>query len=97
MLAAHELGMTDGSYAFFNIVLFDSTYFGDIGWRRGDGHDDDAKAAYRSLMTFTLHKEMSPEYEDFALEVKERSLKEYNFSYDALGEEVDIVFTLIVI
>ena len=88
MLAAHRLGMTDGSYAFFNIVLFDSSYFGNIGWERGDADDENAKAAYRALMTFTLHKKKSPVFEEFALDVKERALKEFNFSYDAIGEEV---------
>ncbi|XP_071492420.1 atrial natriuretic peptide receptor 1-like isoform X3 [Diadema antillarum] len=89
MLAAHRLGMTDGSYAFFNIVLFDSTYFGNIGWKRDDEHDEEAKAAYRALMTFTLHNKKTPQYEEFALEVKERAMAEFNFSYDSIGEEVN--------
>ncbi|XP_063952142.1 atrial natriuretic peptide receptor 3-like [Lytechinus pictus] len=88
MLAAHRLGMTDGSYAFFNIVLFDSSYFGDTGWARGDGDDEEAKAAYRALMTFTLHKNKSEVFDDFALHVKDLAKSEFNFSYDEINEEV---------
>ncbi|XP_041458027.1 atrial natriuretic peptide receptor 3-like [Lytechinus variegatus] len=89
MLAAHRLGMTDGSYAFFNIVLFDSSYFGDTGWARGDGNDEEAKAAYRALMTFTLHKNKSEVFDDFALHVKDLAKSEFNFSYDEINEEVN--------
>ncbi|XP_022087156.1 atrial natriuretic peptide receptor 1-like isoform X5 [Acanthaster planci] len=89
MLAAHELGMTNGEYAFFNIFLFDSNYFGDVTWKRGDKDDEAAKQAYRSLMTFTLRKPETPKFEAFAAEVKERALRDYNFSFDAVGEEVN--------
>ena len=90
MLAAHDLGMTNGEYAFFNIFLFDSNYFGDTSWKRGDENDDKAKEAYRSLMTFTLRKPDTPQFADFAMKVKERALTQYNFSFDSLGEEVII-------
>ena len=88
MLAAHDLGMTKGEYAFFNIFLFDSNYFGDVSWRRNDGRDEDAKEAYRSLMTFTLRKPDTPKFATFAQEVKQKALERYNFSFDDLGEEV---------
>ncbi|XP_033624202.1 atrial natriuretic peptide receptor 1-like [Asterias rubens] len=89
MLAAHELGMTNGEYAFFNIFLFDSNYFGDVSWKRGDEYDQDAKEAYRSLMTFTLRKPDTPKFATFAKKVKEQALANYNFSFDALNEEVN--------
>nr|XP_006816519.1 PREDICTED: atrial natriuretic peptide receptor 1-like [Saccoglossus kowalevskii] len=99
MLAAHDLGMTKinketgrAEYAFFNIQLFDSAYFGDIGWKRGeggDGRDEDAKEAYRSLMTLTLRKPDTKEYQDFAREVKQRALEDYGFDYDKEGEDVN--------
>ncbi|XP_077993685.1 atrial natriuretic peptide receptor 1-like isoform X3 [Glandiceps talaboti] len=95
MLAAHGLGMTtpnkDGhaQYVFFNIQLFDSAYFGSVGWEKGDEHDADAKQAYRSLMTLTLRKPDTPEYNDFAKEVKMRALRDYQFDYDKEGEGVN--------
>ncbi|XP_077865379.1 atrial natriuretic peptide receptor 1-like [Saccoglossus kowalevskii] len=99
MLAAHDLGMTKinketgrAEYAFFNIQLFDSAYFGDIGWKRGeggDGRDEDAKEAYRSLMTLTLRKPDTTEYQDFARDVKQRALQDYGFDYDKEGEDVN--------
>ncbi|XP_006816727.1 atrial natriuretic peptide receptor 3-like, partial [Saccoglossus kowalevskii] len=99
MLAAHDLGMTKinkktgrAEYAFFNIQLFDSAYFGDIGWKNGtegDARDEDAKEAYRSLMTLTLRKPDTKEYQDFAREVKQRALEDYGFDYDKEGEDVN--------
>ncbi|XP_070536694.1 atrial natriuretic peptide receptor 1-like isoform X2 [Ptychodera flava] len=95
MLAAHDLGMTkpnkDGhaEYVFFNLQLFDSAYFGSVGWKKGDGRDEDAKQAYRSLMTLALRKPDTPEYEDFANEVKRRALADYSFDYDKEGEHVN--------
>nr|XP_006813370.1 PREDICTED: atrial natriuretic peptide receptor 1-like [Saccoglossus kowalevskii] len=79
-------------YAFFNIQLFDSAYFGDIGWNRGedgDGRDEDAKEAYRALMTLTLRKPDTTEYNDFAREVKRRALRDYGFDYDKENEDVN--------
>ena len=96
MLAAHDLGMTNGEYAFINIKLFDSNYFGNnkLVWKRdGDSKENNEKAkqAFRSLMTFTLRKPNTPQYEDFAKDVKERALKYYDFDFDAVNETVSIL------
>ena len=93
MLAAHELKMTNGEYAFINIKLFDSNYFGNnkLVWHRegdSDEENEKAKQAFRALMTFTLRKPNTPQYDEFALEVKQRAKKYYDFDFDAVNETV---------
>uniref|UniRef100_A0A8C2RWU7 Atrial natriuretic peptide receptor 3 n=1 Tax=Capra hircus TaxID=9925 RepID=A0A8C2RWU7_CAPHI len=63
-------GMTSGDYAFFNIELFNSSFYGDGSWKRGDKHDFEAKQAYSSLQTITLLRTVKPEFEKFSMEVK---------------------------
>ncbi|XP_071941644.1 atrial natriuretic peptide receptor 1-like isoform X1 [Antedon mediterranea] len=89
MLKAHEMGMTTGEYAFFNIQLFDSDYFGDSGWKRGDSRDEEAKEAYKAMMTLTLRKPTSPEYMDFSTKVKEHALTQYGYSFEKHNQEVN--------
>ncbi|XP_033105944.1 atrial natriuretic peptide receptor 1-like [Anneissia japonica] len=89
MLKAYDMGMTTGEYAFFNIQLFDSDYFGDSGWRRNDENDEKAKEAYRAMMTLTLRKPDSPEYKNFSIEVKEHALKKYGYSFEKHHQEVN--------
>ncbi|XP_072020505.1 atrial natriuretic peptide receptor 3-like [Amphiura filiformis] len=93
MLAAHDLGMTNGEYAFINIKLFDSNYFGNnkLVWHReGDTAEENerAKQAFRALMTFTLRKPNTPAYAKFAEDVKERARRDYNFDFDAVNETI---------
>ncbi|XP_075040729.1 atrial natriuretic peptide receptor 3 [Mixophyes fleayi] len=70
MLAAHRQGMTKGDYVFINIELFNSSFYGDGSWSRGDKHDVEAKQAYSSLQTVTLLRTVKPEFEKFSIEVK---------------------------
>nr|BAA07946.1 natriuretic peptide receptor type-D [Anguilla japonica] len=70
MLAAHRRRLTNGSYIFFNIELFNSSSYGNGSWKRGDKFDMDAKQAYATLNTVTLLRTVKPEFEDFSMEVK---------------------------
>ncbi|XP_072288825.1 atrial natriuretic peptide receptor 3 [Eucyclogobius newberryi] len=70
MLAAHRHSLTNGSYIFFNIELFNASSYGDGWWRRDDSHDAEAMQAYRSLNTLTLLKSTKPQFENFTLEMK---------------------------
>ncbi|XP_063051311.1 atrial natriuretic peptide receptor 3 isoform X2 [Engraulis encrasicolus] len=71
MLAAHRRKMTNGSYIFFNIDLFNSTDYGLEGsWKRGDKYDKEARAAYSALNTVTLLRTVKPEFENFTIELK---------------------------
>ena len=93
MLAAHDLGMTNGEYAFINIKLFDSNYFGNnkLVWQRETDtpeENEKAKQAFRALMTFTLRKPHTKAYEKFAEEVKLRAKNDYSFDFDAVNETV---------
>ncbi|KAI1905218.1 hypothetical protein AGOR_G00013860 [Albula goreensis] len=70
MLAAHRRRLTNGSYIFFNIELFNSSSYGNGSWKRGDKYDMDAKQAYATLNTLTLLRTVKPEFENFSVEVK---------------------------
>ncbi|XP_043929379.1 atrial natriuretic peptide receptor 3 isoform X2 [Protopterus annectens] len=70
MLAAHDEGMTNGDYVFFNIELFNSSAYGNGAWKRDDIHDAKAKKAYSCLQTVTLLRTVKPEFEKFSLTVK---------------------------
>ncbi|XP_017290715.1 atrial natriuretic peptide receptor 3 [Kryptolebias marmoratus] len=70
MLAAHKQQLTNGSYIFFNVDLFNASSYGNGSWKRGDEHDDDARQAYASLNTVTLLRTVKPEYRNFSIEIK---------------------------
>ncbi|CAB1322479.1 unnamed protein product, partial [Coregonus sp. 'balchen'] len=70
MLAAHRRRLTNGSYIFFNIELFNSTSYGNGSWKRGDKYDSEARQAYSALNMVTLLRTVKPEFENFSLEVK---------------------------
>ncbi|XP_061409457.1 atrial natriuretic peptide receptor 3-like [Lethenteron reissneri] len=82
LLEAHRKGMTGGDHVFFNIELFNSTQYGDGRWRRGDGLDGEARAAFRALRTVTLLRTQRAEFDSFSVEMKRRSRETFNFSYD---------------
>uniref|UniRef100_A0A096MDR8 Natriuretic peptide receptor 3 n=1 Tax=Poecilia formosa TaxID=48698 RepID=A0A096MDR8_POEFO len=70
MLAAHKQQLTNGSYMFFNVDLFNASSYGNGSWKREDEFDDDARQAYASLNTVTLLRTVKPEYENFSMEMK---------------------------
>ncbi|XP_047236296.1 atrial natriuretic peptide receptor 3 [Girardinichthys multiradiatus] len=70
MLAVHRQQMTNGSFMFFNVDLFNASSYGNGSWRRDDEFDDDARQAYSSLNTVTLLRTVKPEYENFSMEMK---------------------------
>ncbi|KAJ8380438.1 hypothetical protein SKAU_G00012160 [Synaphobranchus kaupii] len=70
MLAAHRRRLTNGSYIFFNIELFNSSSYGNGSWRRGDKYDAEAKLAYSALNVVTLMRTAKAEFETFTVEVK---------------------------
>ncbi|XP_013883150.1 atrial natriuretic peptide receptor 3 isoform X2 [Austrofundulus limnaeus] len=70
MLVAHDQQLTNGSYMFFNVDLFNASSYGNGSWRRGDEYDDNARQAYASLNTVTLLRTVKPEYRNFSIEIK---------------------------
>ncbi|XP_061115514.1 atrial natriuretic peptide receptor 3 isoform X2 [Conger conger] len=70
MLAAHRRRLTNGSYIFFNIELFNSSSYGNGSWRRGDKYDSEARLAYSALNVVTLMRTVKAEFETFTAEVK---------------------------
>ncbi|XP_070690488.1 atrial natriuretic peptide receptor 3 [Pempheris klunzingeri] len=70
MLAAHRRRLTNGNHMFFNIDLFNASSYGNGSWKREDKYDNDARQAYASLNTVTLLRTVSPEFENFAMEMK---------------------------
>ncbi|XP_034025626.1 atrial natriuretic peptide receptor 3 [Thalassophryne amazonica] len=76
MLAAQRWQLTNGSYIFFNIELFNASSYGNGSWKRGDKYDDEARQAYASLNTVTLLRTVKPEFENFSMEMRKSIEKE---------------------
>ncbi|KAL6113784.1 npr3 [Pungitius sinensis] len=70
MLAAHRRRLTNPNYMFFNVELFNASFYGNGSWKRGDEYDNDARQAYASLNTLTLLRTVKPEFENFSMEMK---------------------------
>ncbi|KYN34878.1 Atrial natriuretic peptide receptor 1 [Trachymyrmex septentrionalis] len=81
MLAAHELGMTRGDWAFFDVEIFHGSYWGDHDWEVGDEDDATARKAYEALLRVSLLQPTSPRFQDFADNVKHRAQTNYNYSF----------------
>ncbi|XP_077993897.1 atrial natriuretic peptide receptor 1-like [Glandiceps talaboti] len=81
LIKAHEQGMINGDYAFFNVYLVAYTYYGENTWYRGDEYDEVAKQAYEALNTVTLYVPSTSEYLEFADEVTRRSIEVYNYDF----------------
>nr|XP_032829843.1 atrial natriuretic peptide receptor 3-like [Petromyzon marinus] len=81
MLEAQRKGMTNGDFVFFNIELFNSTIYGNGNWLRDDGRNDEARRAFRALKTVTLLRSVRPEFEEFTVAMRQRSLVQHGFDY----------------
>ncbi|XP_002006469.3 atrial natriuretic peptide receptor 1 isoform X2 [Drosophila mojavensis] len=88
MLAAHSLGMTNGEWVFLDVEIFQSAYWGDKDWELGDENDMKARKAYEALLRVSLLQPTSPTFQDFADNVRENALTEYNYTFGE-GEEVN--------
>ncbi|CAG9763987.1 unnamed protein product [Ceutorhynchus assimilis] len=66
------------------------SYWGDHDWKAGDFEDHQARKAYEALLRVSLLHPTSDKFQDFTDKVKERSLKDYNYSISE-GEEVNFV------
>ncbi|KAI8507873.1 Nitrogen permease regulator 2 [Branchiostoma belcheri] len=81
LLQAHDMGLTSGEYAFFDVDLFPSDEIGYGSWSRGDGRDRDAKQAYQALMIITMQTPNSTSYIDFSERVKMMAKQNHNYTY----------------
>uniref|UniRef100_A0ABM0M773 Atrial natriuretic peptide receptor 1-like n=1 Tax=Saccoglossus kowalevskii TaxID=10224 RepID=A0ABM0M773_SACKO len=91
MLNAYDLGLINGSYAFFCIEFFkQKDTFGDFSWISQDGRNEDAKKAYEALFKLSFYKPANNEFNKFADEVKLRSKAEFGYEYGP-DEEVSVL------
>ncbi|PBC26770.1 Atrial natriuretic peptide receptor [Apis cerana cerana] len=88
MLAAHDLEMTKGDWAFLDVEIFQGSYWGDHDWEVGDEDDTIARKAYEALLRVSLLQPTSPRFQDFADTVRQRAQTDYNYSFSE-GEEVN--------
>ncbi|TGZ50130.1 Guanylate cyclase [Temnothorax longispinosus] len=88
MLAAHDLGMTRGDWAFLDVEIFHGSYWGDHDWEVGDEDDANARKAYEALLRVSLLQPTSPRFQDFAENVRQRAQTNYNYTFPE-GEEVN--------
>ncbi|XP_043512198.1 atrial natriuretic peptide receptor 1 isoform X1 [Frieseomelitta varia] len=88
MLAAHDLEMTRGDWAFLDVEIFQGSYWGDHDWEVRDEDDSIARKAYEALLRVSLLQPTSPRFQDFAETVRQRAQTDYNY-YFSEGEEVN--------
>ncbi|GFR98936.1 guanylate cyclase [Elysia marginata] len=91
MIQAHHLNFDNGEYVFFNIDLFSSQNATALAWHRpeeSDQRNEDARAAYESLMTVSLRKPTSTAYEEFSQDVRDKSAAMYK-NFTAVEQEVN--------
>ncbi|CAH8444548.1 unnamed protein product [Dicrocoelium dendriticum] len=84
MLKAHELGLTNGEYVFLSVDLFSNTDRIERPWYQENAsaeENENAREAYRSLMTFVLRRPDSEAYRRFANEVRARALRDYHTQF----------------
>ena len=92
LIAAHNLGYPQsGEYVFMDveIIYFPGDYYGDHSWYRGDDDDEKAREAFESLIRISLYMPTGALYTDFERRVKINAKRDYDFDYDARGEEVN--------
>ncbi|UYV69612.1 NPR1 [Cordylochernes scorpioides] len=71
LLAAYDLGMGGGDFAFINLELLPAH---DRPWHRlGDSRNEDARHMFESLLTVRVRVPTGPEYGQFATEVIRRA------------------------
>ena len=93
LIAAYNIGYPQtGEYVFFDveIIYFPGDYYGDHSWYRGDDDDEKARKAFESLIRVGLYMPMADLYTEFERKVKIKAKRDYNFDYDARGEEVNL-------
>jgi atrial natriuretic peptide receptor A len=91
MLAAHALGMTKGDWTFLDVEIFQGSYWKDHDWEAGDSHDAAARKAYEALLRVSLLQPTSDQFQDFADRVKERAVRDYNYT---ISDEEEINFVI---
>ncbi|XP_029670932.1 atrial natriuretic peptide receptor 3-like [Formica exsecta] len=87
MLAAHELEMTRGEWAFLDVEIFHGSYWGDHDWEVGDEDDAAARKAYEALLRVSLLQPTTSRFQGFADSVRQRAQSDYNYTFSE-GEEV---------
>lgn len=93
LLAADDLGYTNGEYVFMDVELFKfpGRYWGDHSWRRGDEADSRAKRAYEAVVQIALDRPRGINTAQFTVPLKQLSQTLYNYTYEP-GEQVTTLF-----
>ncbi|XP_076365944.1 atrial natriuretic peptide receptor 3-like [Tachypleus tridentatus] len=80
LLAAYDLGMGNGEYAFLSVELFNNKKaFGEFTWyKKDDPRNNEARKMYESLLLVTVRVPTGEKYTQFVQEVIETSKKEFN-------------------
>ncbi|XP_050711339.1 atrial natriuretic peptide receptor 1-like isoform X2 [Eriocheir sinensis] len=83
MLAAAELKMDSGDYAFFNVEIFTGTSSNFKPWYNEsdtDERNEMAKKAYQSVLMVTARSPSSDRYRNFSTQVKKIAREEFEYS-----------------
>ncbi|XP_013785353.1 atrial natriuretic peptide receptor 1-like, partial [Limulus polyphemus] len=84
LLAAYDLGMGNGEYAFLSVELFNNKKaFGEFTWyKKDDPRNNEARKMYESLLLVTVRVPTGKKYTQFVQDVIETSKAEFNKPVD---------------
>ncbi|XP_055349485.1 atrial natriuretic peptide receptor 1-like [Paramacrobiotus metropolitanus] len=88
MLAANEIGYTDGDHVFLTIQLYELAYWGRIAPNIGDASDKLAAQAFRHLLLIAFYEQEAPNEENFGRQLRNIARNKYNFVMNPL-ESID--------
>ncbi|XP_076330921.1 atrial natriuretic peptide receptor 3-like [Tachypleus tridentatus] len=90
MLAAYDLGMGNGEFAFLSVELFNNRKsFREFSWfKKGDSRNQEAREIYEALFLIKFRVPTGPEYQQFVRDVIGRSKTKFNKTVRATSVSV---------
>ncbi|CAD5118083.1 DgyrCDS6821 [Dimorphilus gyrociliatus] len=86
LIAAYDLGYIEsGEFVLMDVELFKDYYWGYFDWKRGLKDDDKVRKASEAVIRVRLQLEESEKFTEFSKIIKERTLKDFNYTYNVGG------------
>ncbi|XP_055329521.1 atrial natriuretic peptide receptor 1-like isoform X2 [Paramacrobiotus metropolitanus] len=92
LIAANNLGMTDGQFLYIGVELFSSSSWGRFTWERGDKFDSIARFSFKSLILLSIAKTYQGDsFKEFSEAVQDLALEKYGYQYGVFDQVDPIV------
>lgn len=83
LISAYDLGfIKNGEFVLMDVELFEDHYWGFFDWKRGLKDDYKIREASEAVIRIRLQLEKSDKFAQFSSIVKERALKEFNYTFE---------------